>query len=255
MIKVPELEAIQCISHGFFTRESGVSKGIYSSLNVGWGSYDNPDNVLENRRRVAEKMGAAPDQLINCHQVHSSKVLSVSAPFTEEDDKQADALVTKTSGLAIGILTADCGPVLFVDPQNRIIGAAHSGWKGALGGILPNTVAAMEELGAKAENIIAVMGPMISQKAYEVGPEFAVRFLEVSQDNERFFTRSKKPLHSMFDLPAFIKAQLDKLSLKQVIDLKLCTYADEDRFFSYRRATHNQERDYGRQISTIMLTG
>ncbi|MES0870728.1 peptidoglycan editing factor PgeF [Pseudovibrio sp. SCP19] len=254
MIKVPELEAMQRISHGFFTREGGVSSGIYKGLNVGLGSSDNREDVLENRRRVAEKLGTTPEHLVTPYQIHSTKVLSVSGPFAEEDDKRADALVTNTPGVAIGILTADCGPILFVDPENGVIGAAHSGWKGAVDGILPNTVKAMKQLGADPANITAVMGPMISQKAYEVGPEFALRFLEQSQDNQRFFVPSEKPLHSMFDLPAFIKAQLDQLGLKEVIDLKLCTYADADRFFSYRRTTHNKEPDYGRQISTIMLT-
>ncbi|AEV38936.1 Multi-copper polyphenol oxidoreductase, laccase [Pseudovibrio sp. FO-BEG1] len=254
MIKVPELEAMQHISHGFFTREGGVSSGIYKGLNVGLGSSDNREDVLENRRRVAEKLGTTPEHLVTPYQIHSTKVLSVTGPFAEEDDKRADALVTNTPGVAIGILTADCGPILFVDPDNGVIGAAHSGWKGAVDGILPNTVKAMQQLGADPANITAVMGPMISQKAYEVGPEFALRFLEQSQDNQRFFVPSEKPLHSMFDLPAFIKAQLDQLGLKEIIDLKLCTYADADRFFSYRRTTHNKEPDYGRQISTIMLT-
>ncbi|SFT59415.1 conserved hypothetical protein [Pseudovibrio denitrificans] len=254
MIKVPELEAMQRISHGFFTREGGVSSGIYKGLNVGLGSSDNREDVLENRRRVAEKLGTTPEHLVTPYQIHSTKVLSVSGPFAEEDDKRADALVTNTPGVAIGILTADCGPILFVDPDKGVIGAAHSGWKGAVDGILPNTVKAMQQLGADPANITAVMGPMISQQAYEVGPEFALRFLEQSKDNQRFFVPSEKPLHSMFDLPAFIKAQLDQLGLKEVIDLKLCTYADADRFFSYRRTTHNKEPDYGRQISTIMLT-
>ncbi|KZK80572.1 Laccase domain protein YfiH [Pseudovibrio sp. Ad13] len=254
MIKVPELEAMQCLSHGFFTRERGVSSGIYKGLNVGLGSSDVREDVLENRRRVADQLGTTPERMVTPYQIHSAKALSVSAPFAEEDDRRADALVTNTPGLAIGILTADCGPILFADPDNRVIGAAHSGWKGAVDGILPNTVQAMQQLGANPSNITAVMGPMISQQAYEVGPEFVVRFLEQSQDNKRFFVPSQKPLHSMFDLPAFIKAQLDKLGLKDVIDLKLCTYADADRFFSYRRTTHNKEPDYGRQISTIMLT-
>ncbi|GHB30475.1 laccase domain protein [Pseudovibrio japonicus] len=255
MIKVPELEAMQHIAHGFFTREGGVSSGIYKGLNVGIGSNDTREDVLENRRRVASSMGTTPEQLVTLYQIHSAKVLSVSRPFTQEDDKRADAVVTNTPGLAIGILTADCGPILFADPDNGVIGAAHSGWKGAMDGILPNTVEAMQKLGADPANITAVMGPMISQNAYEVGPEFTHRFLERSQDNQRFFVPSPKPEHSMFDLPAFIKAQLDKLGLKNIIDLELCTYADEDRFFSYRRTTHNNEPDYGRQISTIMLTG
>ncbi len=255
MIKVPELEAMQRLSHGFFTREGGVSTGIYKGLNVGLGSGDAREDVLENRRRVAERLGATPEQMITPYQIHSTRVLSVSVPFAEDDDKRADALVTNTPDLAIGILTADCGPILFADPGNRVIGTAHSGWKGAVNGILPNTVAAMTELGAIPANITAVMGPMISQQAYEVGPEFVEGFLTKSQDYQRFFVPSEKPLHSMFDLPAFIKAQLDTLGLKNIIDLKLCTYADENRFFSYRRTTHNKEADYGRQISTIMLTG
>ncbi|KZL18061.1 Laccase domain protein YfiH [Pseudovibrio axinellae] len=254
MIKVPELEAMQRISHGFFTREGGVSEGIYKGLNVGLGSDDNREHVLENRRRVANKLGTTPEKLVTPYQVHSAKVLSVSAPFTEQDDKRADALVTKTPDLAIGILTADCGPVLFADPTTGVIGAAHSGWKGAVDGILPNTIEAMQKLGANPAHITAVMGPMISQEAYEVGPEFMAHFLDRSAANECFFIPSAKADHAMFDLPAFIKAQLDGFGLKQVIDVNRCTYCDADSFFSYRRTTHNKESDYGRQISTIMLT-
>ncbi|SDR34283.1 peptidoglycan editing factor PgeF [Pseudovibrio sp. Tun.PSC04-5.I4] len=254
MIKAPVFEVIPTISHGFFTREGGVSTGIYKGLNVGLGSDDNREHVLGNRKRVATQMGTTSDQLVTPYQIHSSKVLTVSSPFTEADDRRADALVTNTPDLAIGILTADCGPIIFADHETGVIGAAHSGWKGAFDGILPNTIIAMEQLGAKADRITAVMGPMISQGAYEVGPEFVQRFLDRSEDNQHYFSPSKQADHSMFDLPGFIKAQLDTLGLKQVVDLQLCTYADADRFFSYRRTTHRKEPDYGRQISTIMLT-
>ncbi len=187
------------------------------------------------------------------YQIHSADVITVSAPFAQDADRKADALVTATPGLAIGIATADCGPLLFADTKAGVIGAAHSGWKGAVTGILQNTVAAMEALGATRTNITAVLGPTISQGAYEVGPEFKERFLQEHPDNTRYFKPSERAEHFMFDLPAFITDKLQALGLGAVADLALCTYADEDRFFSYRRTTHRKEPDYGRQISAIAL--
>lgn len=241
------------IRHGFFTRQGGVSGGIYSSLNIGLGSDDERSSVLENRDRVAGQLGIGADRLVSPYQIHSADVITVSAPFAQDADRKADALVTATPGLAIGIATADCGPLLFADTKAGVIGAAHSGWKGAVTGILQNTVAAMEALGATRTNITAVLGPTISQGAYEVGPEFKERFLQEHPDNTRYFKPSERAEHFMFDLPAFITDELQALGLGAVADLALCTYADEDRFFSYRRTTHRKEPDYGRQISAIAL--
>ncbi|GAB4577207.1 MAG: peptidoglycan editing factor PgeF [Roseibium sp.] len=242
------------LRHGFFTRRGGVSEGIYNSLNIGLGSNDFRDQVLENRKRVAERLGVDTGRLVSPHQIHSADVIAVDGPFAEGASREADALVTATPGLAIGVATADCGPVLFADPSAGVIGAAHSGWKGAVSGILRNTVAAMEALGAERGNITAVLGPTISRSAYEVGPEFRERFLQEHPGNDRYFTASKKPGHFMFDLPAFITQKLEALGLKAVFDMAICTYADEDRFFSYRRTTHRKEPDYGRQISAIALS-
>ena len=241
------------IRHGFFTRQGGVSGGIYTSLNIGLGSDDERSSVLENRGRVAGQLGIGADRLVSPYQIHSADVITVSAPFAQDADRKADALVTATPGLAIGIATADCGPLLFADTKAGVIGAAHSGWKGAVTGILQNTVAAMEALGATRNNITAVLGPTISQGAYEVGPEFKERFLQEHPDNTRYFKPSERAEHFMFDLPAFITDKLQALGLEAVADLALCTYADEDRFFSYRRTTHRKEPDYGRQISAIAL--
>ncbi|GAA0775210.1 peptidoglycan editing factor PgeF [Roseibium denhamense] len=241
------------ISHGFFTREGGVSSGLYGSLNIGLGSDDDRDLVLENRSRVASTFGVDPIRLLSPYQIHSPDVIMVSGPWSEDANRKADALVTGSEGLAIGVATADCGPVLFADPGAKVVGAAHSGWKGAVTGILENTVTAMEDLGAKRERIIAVLGPSISAKAYEVGPEFHARFNETDPANNQYFTASEKARHFMFDLPAFITGRLRALNLAKVTDLAVCTYRDEARFFSYRRTTHRREPDYGRQISVIAL--
>lgn len=243
------------LRHGFFTRQGGVSTGIYSSLNIGLGSSDERAHVLENRGRVAAMLNVRPEDLITPYQVHSPDVITVSHPFMEDEDRTADALVTATPGLAIGVSTADCGPVLFADPQARVIGAAHAGWRGALTGVLDNTLTAMEKLGARRENIIAVLGPCISAAAYEVGPEFRERFEAEAPGSGRFFGTSGRENHFMFDLQAFIIARLQAAGAGRAESLDLCTYADEARFFSYRRTTHRKEPDYGRQISALVLTG
>ncbi|MEP4768101.1 MAG: peptidoglycan editing factor PgeF [Roseibium sp.] len=244
---------IDGIRHGFFTREGGVSEGIYGSLNIGLGSDDDRDNVLENRQRVAEALRTGQSPLMTPHQIHSADVISVDGLWSEDADRKADALVTSTPGLAIGIATADCGPVLFADPVAKVIGAAHSGWKGALTGILENTVAAMEVLGSKRQNITAVLGPTISQDSYEVGPEFHGRFVEEDQKNARYFISSDLQNHFLFNLPAFVVDRLNQLNLANVSNLEQCTYSKESQFFSYRRTTHRKEPDYGRQISAIVL--
>jgi YfiH family protein len=252
-IEAPALAAQPHIRHAFFTRQGGVSGGIYASLNGGIGSSDEPAKVQENRRRMAETIGVASDALISVYQVHAPDAVVVEGPWRGERPK-ADAMVTATPGLALGITTADCGPVLFADAQARVIGAAHAGWRGAVTGVLESTIAAMERLGARREAIVAVLGPTISQKAYEVGPDFIKRFTEEAPGHERFFKEAERPDHAMFDLPGFIGARLEAVGIGAFTNLGLCTYSDEERFFSYRRTTHRQESDYGRLISAIALT-
>ena len=252
-IRSPALDELapNGVRHGFFTRAGGVSRGIYRGLNAGVGSQDARENVAENRGRVAAWLGVGPQCLLSLYQTHSPDALVVRAPFSGERPK-ADALVTDRPGLAIGVLTADCGPVLYADAEAGVVGAAHAGWKGALTGILESTVAAMEKLGARRERIVAVLGPSIGPDNYEVGPEFVERFVAVEAQNERYFTPSPKPGHALFDLNGYT---LDRLARTGVAahGVNRCTYADDDAFFSYRRATHRGEGDYGRQISAIVL--
>lgn len=239
------------VQHGFFTREGGVSEGIYRGLNTGIGSDDERANVLENRRRVAACLQVPPQDLATIYQIHSSDVLTISEVPSGARPK-GDALVTATPGVAIGVLSADCGPVLFADPQNRVIGAAHAGWKGATSGVLENTVKAMEAIGARSAHICAILGPTISRKNYEVGPEFMDRLLALDPANERWLAPSRREGHAMFDLPGHIVNRLQNLC-GTVQWTGQCTYADETRFYSYRRTTHRGEPDYGRQISAICL--
>jgi len=239
------------IRHGFFTRKGGVSKGIYAGLNTGAGSDDNLESVTENRRRVAAWMGTSPERLLSAWQIHSPDALVVREPFPGERPK-VDALVTDRPGIAIGASTADCGPVLFADPQAGVIGAAHAGWKGAFTGILENTITTMESLGAQRDRIVAVLGPSISQASYEVGPEFVDRFEKADAANAQWFVPSGQPGHAMFDLNGYTVARL-KAAGVDASYLGLCTYADEDLFYSYRRTTHRSEPDYGRHLSAIIL--
>lgn len=239
------------VAHGFFTRAGGVSTGLYDGLNVGYGSSDERETVTENRRRVAEWLGVAPDNLLTVHQVHSPHAIIVDEAFGSERP-QADALVTNRPGLALGALAADCGPILFADETARVIAAAHAGWKGALTGILENTIAAMELLGAERENITAVLGPSISQANYEVGPEFVERFVNHNPANQIWFRASDKPGHALFDLNGYTVARLTAAGVNAA-QLGRCTYEEEEHFYSYRRATHRGEADYGRQISAIVL--
>jgi YfiH family protein len=247
----PLLSAIPGLRHAFFTREGGVSDGVYSHLNGGLGSRDDPTHIAENRRRMAEQMGLAPTHLINVHQVHSPDAVVVAGPWDGQRPK-ADALVTRTDGLAIAVTTADCGPVLLVEPNARVIGAAHAGWKGALTGVLEATVAAMEKLGAERGGIVAAIGPMIRQPSYEVGGEFVTRFLDADADNAVFFLPSSREGHAMFDLAGFIRDRLKAAGVLMIDDLGLDTYSDE-RFFSYRRSVHRGEPDYGRHVHAIAL--
>lgn len=246
------LLAVPGLRHAFFTREGGVSNGIYASLNGGTGSNDDPAHVLENRRRMAETLGVTPGQFLTAFQVHSPDVAIATAPWDSESRPRVDAMVTKVPGLALGVTAADCGPILFVDPQARVIGAAHSGWKGAIGGVLESTIKAMEGLGAARANIIAAIGPLIRQSSYEVGAEFVARFTEADAGHSSFFVPSSRADHAMFDLAGFIRQRLERAGILMIDDVDVCTYADE-RFFSYRRSVHRKEPDYGRNIHAIVL--
>ncbi|WP_026380961.1 peptidoglycan editing factor PgeF [Afifella pfennigii] len=241
------------VRHAFFTREGGVSGGIYGSLNTGLGSADARDAVLENRARACRHLGAAAEALATPHQVHSADAFAVRDVWAPGKGPRGDALVTDRPGIVIGVGTADCGPVLFADPQAGVIGAAHAGWKGALTGVLEATLSAMEALGARRERIIAVLGPTISAASYEVGAEFAARFCDQAPENQRFFQPATRQGHAMFDLPAYIRQRLVAAGTGTVADLGICTYREEAKFFSYRRATHRGETDYGRLLSAITL--
>jgi len=239
------------VRHGFFSRRGGASSGIFSGLNCGHGSSDQTEAVALNRRRVADAMEVTPDALIGVHQVHSPTALTVEGPQNGEKPR-ADAIVTATPGLALTILTADCQPVLFADREAQVIGAAHAGWRGALDGVLETTLDAMEALGAKRENTCAVIGPTISQRAYEVGPDFMDEFIAESPDNTRFFANGQDD-RLQFDLPAFGLHRLRQAGIGQAEWTRHCTYSDPERFYSYRRSTHAKEADYGRLISVIKL--
>ena len=254
MVKAATL-AVPGIRHAFFTREGGVSAGCYASLNGGVGSHDDAAHVAENRARMATALGVEPQQLLTAYQIHSPHVVVAQAPWTTETRPRADGIVTGTPDLAIGISTADCGPVLFADPRARVVGAAHAGWRGALSGVVEATVAAMEGLGANRARIRAALGPMIRQNNYEVGPDLIDRFAAEDADSKGFFAAADRPGHARFDLGGYVAARVRRAGVVQVEDVGLCTYADPGRFYSYRRATHHAEADYGRHINAIALAG
>lgn len=239
------------IAHGFFGRAGGVSSGIYASLNCGLGSQDARENAIENRRRAITALGARG--LNTAYQVHSADVIHVTGPWTTPLAPKGDAMVTRERSLALGVLAADCAPVLFADAEAGVIGAAHAGWRGALAGVLEATVAAMEALGAGRPHIVAAIGPCIGQASYEVGPELEAPFLAQSKHYERFFVSGRKADRKFFDLPGFIEARLLQCGLNTVDSVGADTYADETSYFSYRRATHRGETDYGRNLSAILL--
>ena len=254
-----ETLALAGIRHGFFTRQGGVSDGLYATLNGGLGSRDVAAHVAGNRARMAAALAVAPHCLLTAHQTHSPDVVVAAAPWPPQARPRADAIVTATSGLAIGVTTADCGPILLADPQARVVGAAHAGWRGALAGILEATVAAMEQLGAERGQIRAALGPMIRQDNYEVGPDLIARFAAENGANDRFFRPARRhgqasDGHALFDLPGYIAARLERAGIGRLDDLGLCTYADADRFFSFRRSAHRGEADYGRHVNAIVLT-
>ncbi len=239
------------VRHGFFTRQGGVSEGLFQGLNVGLGSNDEPELVQENRRRVTQWFGLSPERLATVHQVHSPDVLVVDESY-DGSRPQADAMVTATPGFVLGVLSADCGPILFADAEAGVVGAAHAGWKGALFGVLENTIETMRKLGASRERISASLGPSISQANYEVGPEYVARFTDFDPAYAAYFTASDKGGHALFDLKQFTVDRLVNAGVRAE-NLGLCTYPDEERFYSYRRTTHRAEPDYGRQISAIAI--
>ena len=247
------LAAIPGLRHAFFSREGGVSGGIYEGLNGGLGSNDDPALVAENRRRMAEQMGVVPEHLISAHQIHSPDAVVATGPWQNGTRPRADAIVTRTAGIAIGVTAADCGPVLFADPAARVIGAAHAGWKGALTGVLESTIEAMEKLGADRGGMVVAIGPLIRQNSYEVGSEFVERFLDADAENGVFFIPSVRSGHSMFDLAGFIRMRLENAGIPMIDDIGVDTYSDE-RFYSYRRSVHRKEPDYGRHVHAIALT-
>ncbi len=248
IITSPSLEGVR---HGFFTRRGGASSGIYSGLNCGGGSDDQRDAVELNRARVAAAMGVAPQALASVNQTHSTDVLTVTEPGPDPRP-EADGMVTATPGVALTVLTADCEPVLFADPAAQVIGAAHAGWKGALGGVLEATVEAMVALGATRERIVAVIGPTIGRTAYEIGPEFRDRFVEDDPDNARYFVPGEGD-RALFDLPGYGLKRLAAAGVARAEWTGHCTYSDPVRFYSFRRSVHRREADYGRLISVIRL--
>jgi polyphenol oxidase len=246
-----ETLALPGIEHGFFGRDGGLSQGLYASLNCGPGSKDDPAAVTENRRRVMAALGA--ERLVSLAQIHSPMVYTVGANWDAARHPEGDGMVTATPGIALGILTADCAPVLFADPKARVVGAAHAGWKGALGGVLEATLGAMEQAGAARKDITAAIGPCISQESYEVGADFRARFALADPDNQRFFTPANRADHYQFALEGYIAARLAAAGIRATLPLSTCTYPVENGYFSFRRTTHRGELDYGREISAILL--
>lgn len=245
--------ALAGIRHAFFTRQGGVSTGLYASLNGGIGSRDSPAHVADNRARMAAALAVEPRCLLTAYQVHSPQVVLAEAPWTMENRPRADAIVTRTRGLAVGVTTADCGPILLAEPRAGVIGAAHAGWRGALAGVAEATVEAMERLGAQPQEIRAALGPMIRQANYEVGPDLIARFAAEDSASARFFVPAARSGHALFDLAGYIVARLARAGIGHVEDLGCCTYADPARFFSFRRSTHRTEADYGRHVNAIAL--
>jgi len=253
MLQALLLSELAGVRHGFFTRSGGVSHGVYATLNGGTGSNDAPDNVAENRARMAMALGVTPDRFLTAYQIHSPDVVVVEEPWTHDRRPRADAMVTRLPRLAIGVSTADCGPLLFADAEAHVIAAAHAGWRGALAGVIEAAIAAMEKLGAQRSRIATALGPTIRQPNYEVGSEFVERFLAADADNKRFFKPSTSSGHAMFDLGGYIAERLQRAGITNFEDLGLCTYAEPERFFSYRRTTKLGEPDYGRHINAIAL--
>jgi YfiH family protein len=252
-VEATNLARLPGIRHGFFTRAGGTSSGIYAGLNCGPGSADEPAQVTANRARVARHLGASHDDIVTLYQVHSATALCIDAPLPATDRPKADAVVTRTLGLAVGVLTADCAPVLLADAQARVVAAAHAGWRGAARGVLEATIAEMERQGAERSRIHAAIGPAINQDSYEVGPEFEAELLNGCLGNAGFFARANSQARAHFDLPGYVENRLNRAGLVHVERRSLCTYANESLFYSYRRSQHRGEADYGRQISAIVV--
>ncbi len=256
-VEAKNLAALSGIRHGFFTRIGGVSSGLYASLNCGWGSNDDPNLVGENRRRVGEHLGGNSDRsgggVITLYQEHGTTALTVAEPPSRDALPHADAVVSVTPGLVIGVLTADCAPILLADTEAGVVAAAHAGWRGAVNGVIVSAVREMERLGARRERISAAIGPCISQRAYEVGPEFEATFLERDPRYGAFFARKDETTRPHFDLPGFVAKRLQDAGVGNIENLSPCTCENESLFFSYRRKTHLGEADYGRQISAIVV--
>lgn len=251
-LQSPALHFLDGVAHGFFGRRGGVSTGIYDSLNCGYGSGDDIENVRENRTRVAALLGTSEPSLVTLYQIHSAEAVEVTDTWVRGEGPKADGMVTTMRGVALGVLAADCAPVLFADATAGVIGSAHAGWKGAFTGIIETVVARMETLGAKRSRILAGVGPCISQASYEVGPEFRVRFMEQAEANQLYFAPSVRAEHWQFDLQAYVRSRLVAADVE--CDMwSSCTYANERGYFSFRRATHRGEPAYGRNLSAIML--
>lgn len=253
LLTMGPMNELGVVRHGFFTRRGGVSSGIYESLNCGPGSADARKNVVENRRRTLQALDLPDTSLVSLHQVHSAETVTVDRPWSLGAGPRADAMVTQERGIALGILTADCAPVLFADAEAGVIGAAHCGWRGALAGVLSACVDAMENLGADRESIVAGIGPCIGQKSYEVGPEFPGMFIEQDPENADFFVKTGREGHHLFDLKGFVARHLARTRLAETHKLPCDTFAEPARFFSNRRATLKGEPDYGRLLSVIVL--
>ncbi len=249
------LSTLPRVAHGFFGRTGGVSTGVFASLNCGPGSGDDLKAVAENRTRALRELSSDPNaQLLTVYQVHGAEAVIVTAPWAVDSRPKADAMVTRHPGLALGVLTADCAPVLLADAEAGVIGAAHAGWKGALAGVTESALRAMETLGADRARTAAAIGPSIAQENYEVSDEFRRTFAAADAKNARFFCPSDRPDHWRFDLPGYVEARLRAAGVAGVESIVACTYAREQDFFSFRRATHRGEKDYGRQLSAILLT-
>jgi YfiH family protein len=253
VIECSTLAKMRRVRHGFYGRRGGVSQGLFASLNCGYGSGDEVERVRENRTRAARRLGVAHDRLLTVYQIHSPDAVVVDTCWAREAQPKADAMATSAPNIALGILAADCAPVLLADERAGVIGAAHAGWKGALGGVVESAVAAMETLGAKRRDIAATIGPCIGQPSYEVGAEFRAQFLAAAETNAAYFTQGKRADHYQFDLPAYVRGRLETMGLAAVNAIGRCTYADDADYFSFRRTTHRSETDYGRNLSAIML--
>ena len=248
-----KLQKFKNIKHCFFSRKNGVSKGIYESLNCGLGSNDNKENVLKNLEFVSEQIGCEKKSLITLNQTHSNNIIYFENLLDVKNKLKGDAIICKVKNIGISILTADCAPILFYDPKNKIIACAHSGWKGALNGIIKNTVKKFNELDTKNEDLIAVVGPCIDKKNYDVKKDFFENFININKKNVSFFEKINDNKYK-FDLRSFINKEISDLNVKTIENIDIDTYSQKDFFYSYRRSLINKEKDYGRCISVILMT-